>query len=148
MAVRLNHTIVHSRDKHASAAFVSRVLGLGPPGTFGHFVTVETSNDVSLDFDDAGDVRPQHYAFLVDDDDFDAIFGRVKAEGIEYFADPGHHHREALNTRDGGRGFYFSDPDGHNLEVLTRPYGSGTAPADRQTATSEASSARPARRDG
>lgn len=127
MTVRLNHTIVHSRDKHASAAFVSRILGLKPPGTFGHFVTVTTGNDVSLDFDDAREVRPQHYAFLVDDEDFDPIFERVQTEGIEYFADPGHRRPGELNTRDGGRGFYFADPDGHNLEVLTRPYGSSGA---------------------
>ncbi len=125
MTVRLNHTIVHSRDKRASAAFLARILGLGTPGTFGHFVTVATGNDVSLDFDDASEVRPQHYAFLVDDADFDPIFERVKAAGIDYFADPGHRRRGELNTRDAGRGFYFADPDGHNLEVLTRPYGSG-----------------------
>ncbi|HLI15577.1 MAG TPA: VOC family protein [Acidimicrobiales bacterium] len=127
MTVRLNHTIVRSRDKHESAAFVARILGLGPPQRFGHFVTVATGNDVSLDFDDASDVQPQHYAFLVDDEDFAAIFERVKAEGIDYFADPAHQRRGELNARDGGRGFYFSGPDGHNLEVLTRPYGSGGA---------------------
>lgn len=125
MAIRLDHTIVASRDKHASAAFLARVLGVGPPQTFGHFVTVETGNGVSLDYDDATDVRPQHYAFLVDDADFEPIFERVQGEAIEYFADPGHRRRGEINTRDNGRGFYFSDPDGHNLEVLTRPYGSG-----------------------
>lgn len=127
MTIQLNHTIVHSRDKKASAAFLSRILGLGPPGQFGHFVTVETANGVSLDFDEAAEVHPQHYAFLIDDGDFDPIFERVKAEGIDYFADPGHRQRGEINTRDRGRGFYFSDPDGHNLEVLTRTYGSGGA---------------------
>ena len=71
MAVRLDHTIVSSRDKHASAAFLARVLGVGTPAEFGHFVTVEVANGVSLDFDDATDIRSQHYAFLVDDEDFD-----------------------------------------------------------------------------
>ncbi|HVB04854.1 MAG TPA: VOC family protein [Acidimicrobiales bacterium] len=124
MAVQLNHTIVHSRDKMAGATFLTRVLGLDPPGTFGHFVTVEVANGVSLDYDDAEEIRSQHYAFLVDDDDFEPIFERVKAEGIAYFADPGHHREGEINVRDRGRGFYFSDPDGHNLEVLTRRYGS------------------------
>lgn len=127
MVARLDHTIVHSRAKHLSAEFLARILGLDPPGTFGHFVTVETGNGVSLDFDDADDVRPQHYAFLVDDEDFPSIFERVKTERIEYFADPGHRRPGELNTRDHGRGFYFFDPDGHNLEVLTRRYGSGTS---------------------
>lgn len=129
MTVRLNHTIVDARDRDASAAFLARVLGIGPPGHFGRFATVETANGVSLDFAEAEEVRAQHYAFLVDDGDFDEIFERVRDEGVAYFADPGHNRRGEINTRDGGRGFYFSDPDGHNLEVLTRPYGSGSGPA-------------------
>ncbi len=124
MVAKLDHTIVASRDKQVSASFLARILGLGPPGTFGHFVTVEVGNGVSLDYDDATDVRSQHFAFLVDDEEFDPIFERVKGEGITYFADPGHHRAAQINTRDGGRGFYFSDPDGHNMEVLTRRYGS------------------------
>jgi|BarGraNGADG00212_1021973.scaffolds.fasta_scaffold68891_1 catechol 2,3-dioxygenase-like lactoylglutathione lyase family enzyme len=124
MAVRLNHTIVKSRDKATSAEFLARILGLGPPIPFGHFMTVEVANGVSLDYDDTAEVSPQHYAFLVDDEDFDPIFGRVKAEGIEFYADPAHRRAGTCNTRDGGRGFYFNDPDGHNLEVLTRRYGS------------------------
>jgi catechol 2,3-dioxygenase-like lactoylglutathione lyase family enzyme len=124
MAVRLNHTIVPSTNKRESAAFLARILGLKPPGTFGHFVTVEVANDVSLDYDDAAEVRSQHYAFLVDDEEFDPIFERVRGEGVQYYADPQHKRPGEINVRDRGRGFYFADPDGHNLEVLTRPYGS------------------------
>ena len=124
MPVQLDHTIVPSRDKHASAGFLARILGIGPPGVFGHFVTLELDGGLSLDYDDAVDVRPQHFAFRVADEDFDPIFERVQSEGITYFADPGHRRTGEINTRDGGRGFYFSDPDGHNMEVLTRRYGS------------------------
>ena len=124
MVARLDHTIVASLDKHVSASFLCRILGLDPPGTFGHFVTVEVGNGVSLDYDDATDIPSQHFAFLVDDDEFDPIFERIKSEGVTYFADPGHHRSGQINTRDGGRGFYFCDPDGHNMEVLTRRYGS------------------------
>lgn len=125
VAVQLNHTIVHSRDKQASAEFVARILGLSDPTVFGHFVTVELDNEVSLDFDNSDQIRPQHYAFLVDEAEFDPIFSRVKDEGVAYFADPAHQRPGTINTRDGGRGFYFSDPNGHNLEILTKPYGSG-----------------------
>lgn len=125
MAVELNHTIVASRDKQASAEFLAHVLGLGTPKPFAHFVTVELSNGVSLDFDDADSPWPQHYAFLVGDEDFDGILDRVQSMGVTYYADPGHRREGEINTRDQGRGFYFSDPSGHNLEVLTRPYGSG-----------------------
>jgi catechol 2,3-dioxygenase-like lactoylglutathione lyase family enzyme len=120
MTVRLNHTIVPCLNKVESAEFLSRILGLGVPGSTGHFATVEVANDVSLDFDDATDVRSMHLAFLVDEEEFDPIFNRILEEGVEYFADPSHQRRGEINTRHEGRGFYFADPSGHNLEVLTR----------------------------
>ena len=128
MSVELNHTIVHAHDKHASARFLVEVLGLEEPTTFGPFVVVQVANGVSLDFadDHAPDgFQPQHYAFLVSEEDFDAIFGRIQQAGITYYADPGHHRAGEINHNDGGRGAYFDDPNGHNLEIITRPYGSG-----------------------
>ncbi|HEY5336127.1 MAG TPA: VOC family protein [Mycobacteriales bacterium] len=122
MAVQLDHTIVPSHDKRVSAEFLARVLGLEPPGTAGHFVTVELANGVSLDFADADDVRAQHYAFLVPDDEFDNIFERIRKVGIEFYADSHHTRPTEINTRQGGRGFYFSGPEGHNLEVFTSPH--------------------------
>ncbi len=126
MSVQLNHTIVHATDKRASAEFISEVLGLPAPKPFGPFLIVEADNGVSLDFaDDHGDVHPMHYAFLVSDDEFDQIFGRIQERQIDYFANPDASGKGEINTRDGGRGCYFADPDGHWLEILTRPYGSG-----------------------
>jgi catechol 2,3-dioxygenase-like lactoylglutathione lyase family enzyme len=126
MTVQLNHTIVHARDRDASAAFLADVLGLDPPAVYGPFAVVQTHNGVSMDFASAGDdVAPQHYAFLVEEDDFDAIFGRIEQRGIPYWADPQQTRPGAINHRDGGRGVYFPDPSGHYLEILTRPYGSG-----------------------
>ncbi|MGE5526563.1 MAG: VOC family protein [Rhodospirillaceae bacterium] len=126
MTVKLNHTIVHVRDKQASAAFLAEILGLPEPVPFGPFLGVETGNEVTLDFmDDTGPIRAQHYAFLVGEAEFDAIFARIRGRKLEYWADPGQQHVNTINTRDGGRGLYFEDPDGHLLEILTRPYGSG-----------------------
>jgi extradiol dioxygenase family protein len=122
MAVQLNHTIVPSHNKKESAQFLSEILGLDPPEVFGHFVAVQVANGVTLDYDDADHVTSTHYAFLVSDDDFDGIFERVTARGITYWADPRHELEGQISTRHGGRGFYFSDPAGHNMEVLTRPY--------------------------
>lgn len=120
MGAELDHTIVAATDKRRSAEFLCRVLGLGPPVAAAHFLVVELANGVSLDFDDADEVAPQHYAFLVADEEFEPVLRRVRAEGVSTFADPGHG-VPGTNRRDGGRGFYFPDPDGHNLEVLTRP---------------------------
>jgi catechol 2,3-dioxygenase-like lactoylglutathione lyase family enzyme len=121
MAVELNHTIIPSRDKNASAEFLAELLGLAPPTPFGPFLCVETANGVSLDYDDRASFEPSHYAFLISEDEFDAIFARVRARGIRYWADPGHTQENVVNGH--GRGLYFEDPSGHNMEVLTRPYG-------------------------
>jgi catechol 2,3-dioxygenase-like lactoylglutathione lyase family enzyme len=122
MAVELNHTIVPAQDKQASATFLAEILGLDPPKPFGPFVCVETDNGVSLDYDDREGPERHHYAFLVSEEEFDAIFDRVTERGLTYWADPGHHQKNQINAH--GRGFYFEDPSGHNMEVLTRPYGS------------------------
>lgn len=126
MAVQLNHTIVHSREKATSAAFYCSILGLADPVPYGPFLTVALSNDVTLDFvDTTGTPASQHYAFLVGEDDFDAIFTRIKQRRLAHYARPGHGGPGEHNTNDGGRGVYWDDPDGHSLEIITRPYGSG-----------------------
>lgn len=127
MTVQLNHTIVAAHDKEASARFLADILGLEVSPPYGPFTPVETPNGVTLDYmSTSGDITPQHYAFLVSENDFDEIFGRVREAGLRYWADPYHHNPGEINHNDGGRGTYFDDPNGHNLEILTRPYGSGT----------------------
>lgn len=124
MAAQFNHTIVGSRDKWAGADFLAAVLGLAAP--CGPFMVVELDNGVSLDFlEHGGHIESAHYAFLISEPEFDAVLGRLQDRQVTYYADPGHREAGAINTHDGGRGMYFEDPDGHNLEVLTRPYGSG-----------------------
>jgi catechol 2,3-dioxygenase-like lactoylglutathione lyase family enzyme len=126
MPVQLNHTIVSAHDKQVSADFMAEILGLSTPAPFGPFVMVQADNEVTLDFiDSGGEIVPQHYAFLVSESEFDEIFARIRERGLSYWADPYHREPGEINTRDGGRGLYFDDPDGHNLEILTRAYGSG-----------------------
>ncbi|MFI2431532.1 VOC family protein [Streptomyces sp. NPDC018693] len=123
MAIRLNHTILSARDRDATAAFLVEILGLKPPRHYGPFLVVELSNEVSLDVHAVpGEITSQHYAFLVDDAEFDEIFARVQARGLPYWADPFHRHPGRINDWYGGRGVYFDDPNGHSLEVMTRPY--------------------------
>ncbi|WP_239005457.1 VOC family protein [Gloeothece citriformis] len=69
---------------------------------------------------DREEFESHHYAFHVSDSEFDAIFTRVKEEGLSYSSDPMHQNIGQINHRQGGRGFYFFDPNGHNLELLTR----------------------------
>jgi catechol 2,3-dioxygenase-like lactoylglutathione lyase family enzyme len=127
MAIQLNHTIVRVRDKAESARFLTEILGLDEPTSYGPFLIVQVDNEVSLDFaDDHGPVHPQHYAFLVDESEWDEIFGRIRERGLSYWADPMKKRPGEFNTNDGGRGVYWEDPNGHFLEIITRPYGSGS----------------------
>ena len=124
MAVQLNHTIVRVRDKKEAARFLVDILGLDDPVSYGPFLVVELANGVSLDFaDDHGPANPQHYAFLVTEDEFDQIFGRIRERNLPYWADPGKRRPGQYNTDDGGRGVYWEDPNGYFLEIITRPYG-------------------------
>lgn len=126
MTVELNHTIVAARDKAASARFLAGVLGLEAGRRYGPFIPVALPNGVTLDFMDTPEpITPQHYAFLVSEEEFDEIFARIRGAGLPYWADPFHHRPDEINRNDGGRGAYFDDPDGHSLEIITRPYGSG-----------------------
>ena len=129
MSIRFNHTIVHSEDSKQSASFLAGILGLPEPSSFGPFLVVELANGASLDFLEADgmEIQMQHYAFLIDEDDFDRIFARILERGLRYWADPYKNQPGEINRHEGGRGFYFDDPSGHLMEVLTRPYGSSGA---------------------
>lgn len=122
MTVELNHTIVPSRDQRAAAEDLAALLGLEVTKA-GHFDAVHVGNGVSLDFMDVDEVprQPMHLAFLVSDETFDEVFGRLQERGQAYWGDPMHRRPNQLSGYNGGRGFYWdSNPDGHNFEVLTR----------------------------
>jgi catechol 2,3-dioxygenase-like lactoylglutathione lyase family enzyme len=123
MPVQLNHTIVHARDRQETAGHLADVLGLPEPAAYGPFLVVELANGVSLDVMEDPDPHPQHYAFLVGEDEFDAIHGRIVRRGLTYWADPFRREPGVVNSNDGGRGLYWEDPNGHKLEILTVPYG-------------------------
>lgn len=125
MAIDFNHTILSSRDAHASALFLAKILGLKQPVGWGPFWIVTTDNGANLDYMNVErDILAQHYAFLVDDASFDALHDRLRKQGLNYWADP-QKQKTGLNDHDNGRGLYFDDLNGHLLEVITRPYGSG-----------------------
>jgi catechol 2,3-dioxygenase-like lactoylglutathione lyase family enzyme len=124
MSVQLNHTIVACRDQQRSASFLTEILGLPAATRFGRFLVVGTDNGVSLDYAETDrEITTQHYAFLIGEDEFDASFGRITDGQIQHWADPGRTRPEEINHNDGGRGVYFADPDGHMMEIITRPYG-------------------------
>jgi catechol 2,3-dioxygenase-like lactoylglutathione lyase family enzyme len=133
MAVQLNHTIIWARDNKKSAYWYSELFELPEPYVMGPFYILAMENAVTLDFlgiefrnqklPDPDMVAQQHYCFLVTEAEFDGIFGRIKEQGLEYYADSFHKESGQINNNDGGRGVYFLDLDGHNIEVITVPYG-------------------------
>ena len=127
MTISFNHTIVASHDKRASAEFLAELFGLPDPAPFGRFMVVALEHGASLDYADVPggeEIRRQHYAFLVSEEDFDAIYGKIKSRGLQHWADPRQDRPGEINHNHGGRGVYFPDPSGHAMEILTRPYGS------------------------
>jgi hypothetical protein len=129
--MELNHTLVASKDKIASAAFFARMMGLELLPV-GHFAPVKINDSLALDFADIDDVdlwspenghcARQHYAFKVSEQEFDEIFGRVLAEGLRYGSDPGPNlYNMQINTGRGGRRVYFDELSGHSIEIFTRP---------------------------
>jgi len=126
MVIQLNHTLVNVRDKSESAPLVAEILGLPGPKPYGPFLVLELDNDVNLDFIDVEVVHKQHYAFLVSESEFDEIMARIKQRDLPHWADPFQKRAGEVNTDDGGRGAYWEEPSGHLLEIITRPYGSGS----------------------
>jgi catechol 2,3-dioxygenase-like lactoylglutathione lyase family enzyme len=120
MAITLNHTIVPAHDKVASAQFFAHIFGLRYEGPVSHFAPVRVNDTLTLDFDNRDEFERHHYAFHVSDDEFDQIFGRIRADGLTYGSGPRSLDDMQINTRRGGRGIYFLDPNGHVLELLTR----------------------------
>ncbi len=125
MSIELNHTIVAAHDPQASAQFLADILGLQVDPPLAHFTPVTLANHVTLDYDQSGDtIKSCHYAFLASDEEFDAAFARIQDGGAAFFADPGCRKTGQIYRRDDGcRGVYFRDPDGHLMEILTRPAG-------------------------
>ncbi|MPZ15819.1 MAG: VOC family protein [Chloroflexi bacterium] len=122
MPIHLDHTIVPVRDKEASARWFSEVMGLEYKGPWGHFAPVRIDEYLSLDFDNADSFQTRHFAFIVSDDEFDEILGRVQEQKIVYGSRPFESENMQINHLHQGRGFYFKDPNDHLLEVITHTY--------------------------
>lgn len=119
MAIVLDHTIVPSNDKVAGAAFLGGLFDLVPESK-GHFEALRINEQLTFDYETASNVESQHYAFVVSDDEFDAIFGRIVETGVRYGSGPRNAADGKLNHRRGGRGLYFSGgPDPHLYEIMT-----------------------------
>lgn len=120
MTIVLNHTIIRSRDKRRSARFFADLLGLPVGAPTGPFVPVQVNEDLTFDFDDRFEFLFGHYAFLVDDETFDAVLAKLEGSDVEFGSGIGPAGKDrTINHRSGGRGVYLRDPDGHSYELFT-----------------------------
>jgi catechol 2,3-dioxygenase-like lactoylglutathione lyase family enzyme len=125
MAINLDHTIVPARDKVASAKFFANLFGLRYDGPFGPFAPVRVNETFTMDFDDRWEnFGVHHYAFHVSEEDFDAIFGRIKEAGLSYGSQPWSLGDMKVDTSPSGRTVYFFDLANHVLEIRTAKPGS------------------------
>jgi catechol 2,3-dioxygenase-like lactoylglutathione lyase family enzyme len=125
LPVTFNHTIIPARDRDESARFFRELFELPEAPSWGPFTNVQLDEGVLLQFavlPGVDDIQMHHYAFLVDDDLFDRMYDRLRAGGIQHWADPQMTRPGETNTEHGGRGVYFKDPAGHAIEVITKPY--------------------------
>jgi len=128
MSIELDHIIIPASSKWASATFLASILDLpaGPQRELS--VPVKVSNGVTLGYVDAERFSPHHCAFLASEAEFDAAYARIRSTGITYYAGPHHQRPGEINHLRRGRSIYFDDPDGHQIEIITRPSTAKTPP--------------------
>ena len=122
MEITLNHTIVPSHDNVESAKFYENIFGFKFIKEWGHFAIVKVNSTLTLDFQTKENFSSIHYAFKVSDEQFDLILSRLKNINIKYGSEPYSFDNGEINHNHGGRGLYFSDPNGHVLEIITTDY--------------------------
>jgi catechol 2,3-dioxygenase-like lactoylglutathione lyase family enzyme len=124
MTIHLDHTIVPSRHKAASAKLLGELLDVPWAETgVGPFAPVYVNDGLTLDFIDTDEAFPvYHFCFRVDDAAFDAILARLQAAGIRYRSDVRGPMDMRISTQFGGRLVYWNEPDGHQWEMLTVSY--------------------------
>jgi hypothetical protein len=124
MAIELDHTIVPSHHKVASAKLLADLLGVPwAPTAPGPFAPVFVNEGLTLDFIDTDEDFPvYHFCFRVGEAEFDAILGRIKAAGIAFRSSVRGPVDMRVSTEFGGRGIYWNEPDGHQWEMLTVSY--------------------------
>ncbi|WP_062213577.1 VOC family protein [Streptomyces sp. NBRC 109706] len=124
MPAAFNHTIVASRDREESARFFRELFELEDAPSWGPFVNLRLEEGVLFQFAEppVEEIQPQHYAFQVDEEQFDRTYARIRERNIEHWADPRRTRSGEINNDHGGRGVYFLDPAGHYIEMLTGAY--------------------------
>jgi catechol 2,3-dioxygenase-like lactoylglutathione lyase family enzyme len=122
MTIHLDHTIVPSRDKEASAKQLAQVLGVAcAPAAAGPFYAVYVNEGLTLDFIDTDEAFPiYHFCFRVEPATFESILTRIRAAGIPFRSTVRGPVDSQVDANYGN--VYWNAPDGHQWEMLTVSY--------------------------
>ncbi|QSB13451.1 hypothetical protein JQS43_17830 [Natronosporangium hydrolyticum] len=122
MSVVIDHVGIPAYDKQRTMEWTAHILGL-PPGPVAEPFAVLDLDGANLDYFDhgEGELPEYHVALRVTEAELDEIYGRVVAAGVTTYGLPTmtDQERDTIYYSDGGRGFYFLDPNRHVLEVKT-----------------------------
>ena len=118
----IDHIILKVNDLDASKSFYTEILGFEFEGMDGPFAVIRVNPEFQIQLGPWGTSGFEHYAFAVTRGEFEAIFERVRAAGIEFGPS---FHSVGTNTgpgeETGARGLaptlYFNDPNNHLLEI-------------------------------
>jgi catechol 2,3-dioxygenase-like lactoylglutathione lyase family enzyme len=124
MPIALDHTLVPSHHKLASAKLLAGLLGVPwAESGAGPFSPVFVNRGFTLDFVETAEPLPvYHFCFRVKQAEFDAILARIRAAGIAYRSSVRGPVDMQVNTDYGGNLVYWNEPDGHQWEMLTVSY--------------------------
>ncbi len=121
---KLDHIILKINDLEASVDFYTRIMGFENTGQDGPFTVIRSDPEFQMQLAPWGTPGFEHYAFAVSRAEFDAIFERVRAAGIDYgptFDSVGSNSGPGVET--GARGdaptLYVNDPNRHLIEIRT-----------------------------
>ncbi len=118
MATVLDHLSIPAHDKVATAEFYAQVFGVTYKGPRRDFAPVQLTGALTLNFETSDVPEVHHYAFMVGGDEFDAIRGRLDSNKVTY-GSMTQKPDNSVYEHDGRKGFYFQDPNGHGLEIMT-----------------------------
>lgn len=120
MRVLLDHMSFQVRNRAESAQFYASVFGVPVEGPRARSGWLTLSDALSLIFEESESPEKNHYAFRVDSPDFDALLERVQGLGVPFGSSAENADGQVKSRPDQSRSFYFSDPNGHGVELITQ----------------------------
>jgi len=122
MSAQLDHLILTVNDRDKSIEFYTRILGFTYEGEREPFSSIRVSPHLLLQLAPWGTKGGQHLAFALPRTEFDEVFGRIRAAGIDYgdsfqtvgnMRGPG----DEPGARGPGKAVYLFDPSKHLIEI-------------------------------